>query len=217
MSAHIIGVDLGQFNDFTALSVIESEANTRTPVHQVRHLDRWRGRPYTDLTGTLAEVIAEVRTDKARPTLAIDQTGVGAAVVDQIRAANLDAELVSISIHGGDRVTRDGAVYRVPKRDLVGAVAVTLQSARLRISPHLALVTVLSEELSRFKVKIDPATAHDSYAAWRENDHDDCVLSVAMAVWLAEHRVKRRATPVAASSLLHITAWSGEERIGRPW
>jgi len=37
-----------------------------------------------------------------------------------------------------------------------------------------------------FKVKIDPQTAHDSYSAWREADHDDLVLSVALAAWFAE-------------------------------
>lgn len=210
MTANIIGVDLGQFNDYTAISLIESETGTRTPIHQVRHLDRWRGRPYTDLTAALVEVVAAVRTETERPTIAIDQTGVGVAVVDQIRAAKLDAELVPISIHGGDKVTKDGTVYRVPKRDLVGAIAITLQSSRLRIAPALELVAVLTEELGRFKVKIDPNTAHDSYAAWRENDHDDCVLSVAMAVWLAEHRAKKQTKPVAAPSLYHESVWSGE-------
>lgn len=204
---YVIGVDLGQFNDYTAVSVIESEPATRTPVHQVRHLDRWRGRPYTDLTATLAEIIAALPTGESKPTLAIDQTGVGVAVVDQIRAANLAATLAPISIHGGDKVSKDGGVYRVPKRDLVGAVAVTLQANRLRIPPALALVTVLTEELGRFKVKIDPATAHDSYAAWRENDHDDCVLSVAMAVWLAEHKAKSVAHPVAAPMMYQLSHW----------
>ena len=37
-----------------------------------------------------------------------------------------------------------------------------------------------------FKVKIDPQTAHDSYSAWREADHDDLVLAVALACWLGE-------------------------------
>jgi hypothetical protein len=37
-----------------------------------------------------------------------------------------------------------------------------------------------------FKVKIDPRSAHDSYSAWREEDHDDLVLSVALAAWWGE-------------------------------
>ncbi|MDD1753960.1 MAG: hypothetical protein LUQ38_12840 [Methanotrichaceae archaeon] len=45
-------------------------------------------------------------------------------------------------------------------------------------------------ELLNFKVKIDPQTAHDSYSAWRESEHDDLVLSVALACWYAETRPK---------------------------
>jgi hypothetical protein len=35
-------------------------------------------------------------------------------------------------------------------------------------------------------VKINISTAHDSYEAWREGDHDDLVLSVALACWAGE-------------------------------
>jgi hypothetical protein len=41
-----------------------------------------------------------------------------------------------------------------------------------------------------FKVKIDPVTAHDSYSAWREQDHDDMVLAVALAAWYGERLPK---------------------------
>jgi len=37
-----------------------------------------------------------------------------------------------------------------------------------------------------FKVKIDPATAFDSYSIWHEADHDDLVLVVALACWVDE-------------------------------
>jgi hypothetical protein len=182
---HSIAVDLGQFSDYTALTVIESQADARPITHQVRHLDRWRGKPYTDLIPVLARLVDALKAPGRRPTLVVDQTGVGVAVVDQIRAANLAAKLVPVSIHGGDKVTRDGDVYRVPKRDLVGAVAVALQGERVKFAEKLPLLAVLREELGKFKVKIDPQTAHDSYAAWRENDHDDCVLSVALGLWWA--------------------------------
>jgi hypothetical protein len=189
---HTIAVDLGQFSDYTALTVIASQAELRPIPHQVRHLDRWRGKPYTDLIPVLRTLVGALRTPVKRPTLVIDQTGVGVAVVDQIRAAKLDAKLIAISIHGGDKVTRDGDIYRVPKRDLVGAVAVALQGERLKFAAELPLLPVLREELAKFKVKINPETAHDSYAAWREGDHDDCVLSVALGVWWAS-RPKARA------------------------
>ena len=39
------------------------------------------------------------------------------------------------------------------------------------------------KELLKFKVKIDPVTAHDSYGAGREGQHDDLVLATALAAW----------------------------------
>jgi len=117
--------------------------------------------------------------------LVVDQTGVGAPVVDLSRHAGLDP--VGVLIHGGDKASSEGDTWRVPKRDLVGSLQVLFQSERLKISKKLPLASVLQSELLNFKVKIDPVTAHDSYSAWREADHDDLVLSVAMAAWWAEH------------------------------
>jgi hypothetical protein len=46
------------------------------------------------------------------------------------------------------------------------------------------------EEPLNFKVEIDPKTAHDSYTAWRENQHDDLVFAVALACWLGENQLR---------------------------
>ena len=67
------------------------------------------------------------------PRLIVDATGVGAAVLDHLRAAGL--EPVGILIHGGDAVTRGRWVLRVPKRDLVGIVSQD-RACALRTPPH---------------------------------------------------------------------------------
>ena len=115
----------------------------------------------------------------------IDQTGCGRPVFDMFVDAGLDP--VGVSIHGGDSVNHECRNWRVPKRDLVGVLQVLLQSERLKIASKLALGPVLQQEMLNFRQKIDPATAHDSYSSWREADHDDLVLSVALAAWWAEH------------------------------
>jgi hypothetical protein len=74
----------------------------------------------------------------------------------------------------------------VPQRDLVGVLTVAFQSSRLKIAQALPLANVLAKELSDFKVKTDAWAAHDTYGAWREGQHDDLVLSVALACWTAE-------------------------------
>lgn len=65
-------------------------------------------------------------------------------------------------------------------------VVIEAKPTRLRIAASLPHAKTLVDELRAFRVKIDPLTANDSYSAWREKDHDDMVLSVALAVWLAE-------------------------------
>ena len=91
----------------------------------------------------------------------------------------------AVTITGGDSVTHnpDGGGYRVPKRDLVSAALVLLQNGQLKIADAHAIKETLVKELLNFRVKINISTAHDSYEAWREGDHDDLVLSAALSCW----------------------------------
>jgi hypothetical protein len=68
----------------------------------------------------------------------------------------------------------------------VGVLQVVMQTGRLKIPSKLKLAQLFQAELLNFRVKIDPQTAHDSYSAWREQEHDDLVLSVALACWCGE-------------------------------
>jgi hypothetical protein len=49
----------------------------------------------------------------------------------------------------------------------------------------LPVLPAMLHELLNFKVKLSDA-GHDSYSAWREQDYDDLVLSLACAAWVAE-------------------------------
>jgi hypothetical protein len=91
--------------------------------------------------------------------------------------------LKPIQITGGDAVTYEGGVTRVPKRDLVSAAQVALQTGGLKIASDLPEAQALVRELENFQMKISLDTAHDSYGAWREGAHDDLVLAVALALW----------------------------------
>jgi hypothetical protein len=183
---YILGLDLGQSADYTALTIAERIPTEQKPTYHLRHIQRFKlGTPYPEIVESV-ETLTETPALERKAVLAIDATGVGAPVVDMFEAAKLPCPLYAIHIHGGDLVTNEGKHYRVPKRDLVSVVQVLLQSSRLKIVEGLPDTKTLVRELLNFKVKIDPQTAHDSYSAWRENIHDDLVLSVAMACWLAE-------------------------------
>ena len=79
-------------------------------------------------------------------------------------------------------------MWRVPKRELVGATQVALQTGRLKIASELPEVGVLTQQRQNFQVSISES-GFDSYEA-RTGKHDDSVLSLAMALWLAQ-RAKR--------------------------
>jgi hypothetical protein len=216
----IVGVDLGQQRDYTAISVLErgyvpagEKYNAkyrhkgrevyaaRQPVrreYHVRHLERPElGTPYPKIAARVVELLKSLG---GAPVLVVDATGVGRPVVDMLRhrlIQDLEGTDVMVTpcwvtLTGGSSVTRStNGFLNVPKRDLVSAALVLMQNQQLKIADALTLKDTLVKELLAFRVKINISTAHDSYEAWRESDHDDLVLSVAMACWCGERFLKK--------------------------
>jgi hypothetical protein len=122
----------------------------------------------------------------AGSVLAVDATGIGRPVLDVFRKARPRCRLKPITITAGNAATPDGAGWTVPKKDLVGALQVLLQSRRLKVSKALPHAALLVKEMEAFRVKVNIATAHESFEALREGDHDDMVLAVGMAAWVGE-------------------------------
>jgi len=189
MSSFVVGLDLGQVSDFTAIAVVEvltgdgKNGFPGEPSYHVRHLQRFKlGTPYPEVVAQVGTLMGNLKDPGA--LLAVDGTGVGRPVVDLLRKAGLNP--VSITITAGDKVIHEGREYRVPKRDLVGALTVAFQGEKLKIAAALPDSKTLIQELLTFKVRIDPKTAHDSYDTWREGIHDDLVLATGIALWTAQ-------------------------------
>ena len=227
MKGFILGVDLAQSSDYTALCILErTSLDTGKAVKGIPNPTVWRGgrliaggghqmhkvyehhyqaqylerlaigTSYPAQVARIKQLSDELqKTMGERPLLVADATGVGKPVVDMLRAAELRP--ASVTITGGDTVSSDGSDYRVPKRDLVSAVQVLLQSERLKIAKALPEAHTLTNELLAFKVSIS-LKGHDSYGndvgPWRENPHDDMVLAVALACWYGEHNRPRSHT-----------------------
>jgi hypothetical protein len=152
----------------------------------LRHLERFElGTPYPEIVERVGAMLRTEPLRGRRCALVVDSTGVGAGVVDMFVHAGLYP--IPVTIHGGDTVHYQRPGYRVPKRDLVGAVQILLQSERLKIVRSLPEAAILRSELQNFRVKIDPRTAHDSYSHWREAEHDDLVLATALAAWFRQY------------------------------
>ena len=205
---YFLGLDLGQTRDYTAVAVVTFDDIRKEAVALAEELYKLSHRRVTEdelpqahldvvhpermpLGTPYPEVVRRMTTLLRTPPLegnaevVVDATGVGAAVVEMLREAGLYFE--SVIITAGDKETREGNTYRVPKRDLIAAPQVLLQVRRLKIAAALPEAETLIEELTQFRYEITRA-GNDSYGTWREGDHDDLVLAVALAVWAAQKR-----------------------------
>jgi hypothetical protein len=96
-----------------------------------------------------------------------------------------------VMITGGLTENKNGRVWHVPKRNLVGVTQTALQTGRVKVPSGLPVTATLTEELRNFQMKVSLGTGHDSYGAWREGTHDDLVLALACALWVGERRWPR--------------------------
>jgi hypothetical protein len=232
-TVRLIGVDLGQQQDYTAISVTErayvptgerfdgtyrrkgrqvlASLEKVALEYRVRHLERPSlGTPYTEVVDRILELIKALG---GNPALVVDATGVGRPVMDMLwrelikglEGTTITVTPCTVTITGGNSVTRnpDLGGHNVPKRDLISAALVLMQNGRLKIAEGLSLKETLVKELLNFRVKINISTAHDSYEAWREGDHDDLVLSVALACWAGERFLEKvDSVPVGPPALV---------------
>lgn len=185
--AFFAGLDLGQTSDPSALVVVERttvpnpDKPGSTQNHfSVRHLHRW------PLMTSYPQIVADVKALYTEPQLkgtplVIDQTGVGRPVVDMFRASGITASLRPLSITCG----RTNGPETVAKIHLVGAIQAPLTSGRLFFAEDLELTPVLVAELENFRVTVDQQTRNETFSAWRERDHDDCVLALAICLHVA--------------------------------
>jgi hypothetical protein len=186
---YVSGLDLGQQADFSALVVCEVGQHGAEWRHDVRHIHRWPLKtPYPEIVADLNNLFG--RGPLLGSTLVLDATGVGRGVADMVLSAKLPADVRAYTITAGFR-PGDGTV---PKVDLVGAVVAALQTGRLRFAESLELTPVLQRELETFRVKVTP-DRNETYSAWRERDHDDLVLALALAVWFGERYPPADMTP----------------------
>jgi hypothetical protein len=179
----LVGLDLGQVNDYTALGVLESADGA----YDVRHLERFPlGTSYTEVVDRVVRLLSTPPL-RGQCELVVDATGVGSPVVDLLRP-HFGHSMIPATITGGDNFSWDRSQVKVPKRDLVATMAILLQGRRLRVADALPEAQTLVAELLAFRARISPA-GHDSYGTpdWREREHDDLVLAVALAAWVGEH------------------------------
>lgn len=202
---YFVGFDIGQACDFSALSILErprvtpaTPKNEQRPFYACRHLQRWPlGVAYPVIVKSVVQVLLQPVLNGC--VLVVDQTGVGRAVVDmldeEIRKQKAQCKRVAISITGGTAITMgSNDAMHVPKVELIARLQALFQMKRLKIAKQLPEAKTLARELEAFRVKIT-ASANETMAPEKAGQHDDLLLSVALAAYIGEATLPGPKTP----------------------
>jgi hypothetical protein len=173
--AFVLGVDLGQASDPTALAVLHwqrvpledawttgrgKDLNINRQSVETRfdivHLERVPlATPYPEIVAYIAEILGR-RPLREGCDLVIDETGVGRAVGDMFDASGLRP--VRVTITAGLEVTKASArSWHVPKGLLVSTLDAKLHAGELRFAKELSEAGALAEELKDFQRSVTAA------------------------------------------------------------
>ena len=170
---YVMGIDLAEINDYTVITVIDSET------YEVVHQDRFKDRDYPLQK---EHIMAKARRyNNARITL--DTTGVGRPIYEDLRRAGVFVE--------------DYTFSGKSKEELIGKLIVFLEEKYVKIPD----IPVLLSELEAFEYQyINEKTGERlktvKYGA-PKGFHDDCVDSLALAVWGLVSTKPTKADPIA--------------------
>lgn len=182
---YVLGLDLGQSRDPTALAVVRRLGEfgvEGTEIYQVGHLERLPlGTSYPAVVSHVKFVLSKLPRGTE---LVVDFTGVGRPVYDMfIDIAGIDP--IGVLITGGNtESSADRKISSVPKINLISWVQALLHQERLKIQRELPESAALVSELSDFRVDFT-AGGHMTFAA-RSGSHDDLLLALCIACWRAK-------------------------------
>jgi len=209
----VVGLDLGQSQDYSALAVVEhvrvipgsalgqgiglgdvyyGSGPDGVNELRVRHLQRWAlGTPYDAIVDDVAALMST--SALVDSWLVFDATGVGRAVKDMLIEAYEDGRMGS-QWPLPRTITGEGKGHgnTITKRDLMSVLLVALQQGRFKIAEDLPLREVLELELSSFRLKIS-AAGRDSYEFKRREGtgHGDLTIATALASSLQHGGMQR--------------------------
>jgi hypothetical protein len=111
-----VGLDLGLRQDFSALAVVE-RASPDFRCMQVRYLERLPlGTPYARVVRRVSEIMQHQALAGKDGRLVVDATGVGAPVVEMLRAVRPALRVTAVTITSGEQAHGRGEEWHVPKK-----------------------------------------------------------------------------------------------------
>lgn len=191
MGLVVVGLDLGQKRDPTALCVVDGERRwfripprmPWTEIHfVVRHLERLPvGTPFPEVSLRLAEVVRGVGRRTGRyPRIYVDATGLGDPIIDLL--GKRVGRITPVYFNHGDRRAAESMEreVRLGKAWLVARLQALLQSGTLHL-PKTTEADTLARELGDYEITVTE-DANDRYGAFRVGTQDDLITALGLAV-----------------------------------
>jgi hypothetical protein len=130
--------------------------------------------------------------------LLADYTGVGRAVMrlilSKLTACQVPRSWTAVLLNAGHNASNPVTGELVlAKTDLIGTLQVLLQTRRLQIASELSDARLLVRELEHYRPKVVLPTTE--MLQWRDGQHDDLILAVALAAWGGEYALRREGRP----------------------
>jgi phage FluMu gp28-like protein len=161
---YALGVDLAKHSDFTVITVIDVDA-LRDGI-SVPHVCGFT-RLNTLAWDLQMDMIAQQSALYGNAPVLLDSTGLGDPIHDFLRARNVPCYPYNLA---GMR-----------KVQLIQGLSATIQTKAVSFPK----IPVLMQELSMYQYQISPSGTF-TYSA-PDNEHDDTVISLALAVWASQH------------------------------
>lgn len=191
-----LGIDIGQAQDYSAISVIDAryDDGSRYGVeYRLLQIERLPlGTPYSGVIARVGQWTERLGWIHA----VFDATGVGRPVVELAKKTlGQNAIILGIVITGGtsDGATADG-LLTVPKVNLITSLQLAFQAGLIKIPADLYTINELKDELMGYRRK----QAQSGYARFepeRTGDHDDQIMALALGLYLAARRIRIKGGP----------------------
>lgn len=197
----VVGMDLGQLQDYTAISVLRLIESTRDVTvgdspdrrygafdkfisFSLIHIERFQS-GYIEALDRVQAVMDHPDIMLDQKELVLDVTGLGQPVLEMAWQRGIETEAIVIT--GGESPHYADGKYFVPRTELISGLVSVYQAERIKISADLEIKQLLIDELMSLQVKKRPS-GEETYETAKSTQHDDLVMSLAMPIWLTEQR-----------------------------
>jgi len=186
-----IGVDLGQRRDYTAVVVLEQRIENTGVKDSLTFEQVWRrrlivrkasrlklGTEFHRIVNTVVGLTMHPGLDGRLVTTAIDATGMGLVVTEQLQMQRPRGELYPVVITGGVEMKYRAGFFPTPRTDILLGVVQAFEVDKLEVAGEVAGWEKLVEELR--SIRKTPGVAGPRFES--EGQHDDMVFALGLAL-----------------------------------